>query len=273
MQNQWWYASCGTQHGPVSRESLQALLQCTDISAATYVWTRGQSGWKPLAEVPELATLMQGVSLDPTQPLSLVAGDARQSLSSAMASPQATASSDGGARHAGAELSPASPSRRFWARLVDIKLLLLLVGLLASALGRLLIPAFALWLAQPGSTIVFNVVLLPVCLLAEGAVFALFGNTPGKCLFNVKVSTAEGTPPSMRQYQLRQVGVWWYGLGAGVPIIGMITALLQYWRVSDGRATRYDAGRFVISATPLGWARSIKAVIVIFILASAYDAL
>jgi uncharacterized RDD family membrane protein YckC len=52
----WFYASNGTQQGPVTEADLLALLQAGTISANTQVWQEGMADWKPLSEArPDLA--------------------------------------------------------------------------------------------------------------------------------------------------------------------------------------------------------------------------
>lgn len=52
----WFYASNGTQQGPVGDADLLALVQAGSITASTQVWQEGMADWKPLSEVrPDLA--------------------------------------------------------------------------------------------------------------------------------------------------------------------------------------------------------------------------
>lgn len=52
----WWYAEGEHRSGPVSAAQLEQLLQAGTISLNTLVWREGRLTWKPLQQIPELAS-------------------------------------------------------------------------------------------------------------------------------------------------------------------------------------------------------------------------
>jgi uncharacterized RDD family membrane protein YckC len=62
----WFYASNGTQHGPVAEADLLALIQTGTITASTQVWQEGMTDWKPLSEArPDLAARSSSAAVSP----------------------------------------------------------------------------------------------------------------------------------------------------------------------------------------------------------------
>lgn len=59
---EWFYARGDMQRGPVSENDLADLIKNGIIAPETRVWAEGMEDWKPLAEVPELASRYLGKS-------------------------------------------------------------------------------------------------------------------------------------------------------------------------------------------------------------------
>lgn len=59
-QTMYFYASNGTQHGPVSFEQMQALFAARTINRDSLVWKQGMSAWTALKEVDELKSFLGG---------------------------------------------------------------------------------------------------------------------------------------------------------------------------------------------------------------------
>lgn len=147
------------------------------------------------------------------------------------------------------------PWRRLIARSVDLWILSVSLGLLVALAGSHLSLSFGFWLMRPGAELVLGWLLLPAVLLAEAALYAAVGTTPGKALLGLRVVTAEGTRPRLAQYLRRQLGVYWYGLGTGLPLVNLCTAARQYHHLRKHRLPTYDRGAFNVEAVPLGTAR------------------
>lgn len=62
----WFYASNGTQNGPVEEADLLALIKAGTISPSTQVWQEGMADWKPLSEArPDLAARFSSATISP----------------------------------------------------------------------------------------------------------------------------------------------------------------------------------------------------------------
>jgi formylglycine-generating enzyme required for sulfatase activity len=109
----------------------------------------------------------------------------------------------------------------------------------------------------------FGCLLQALVLLIEGIIFAMFGTTIGKALLGVAVITVDGQRPTAGQYLSRQVGVYWYGLGMGVPLITLFTAASQYRRLKSGHQAGYDEGLFNVKARKLGVVRVLSAIFLV----------
>ena len=100
-------------------------------------------------------------------------------------------------------------------------------------------------------------------MLAEVGIFAIFGNTPGKALLGVSVTTVGAQRPTPTQYPHRQLGVYWFGLGTGFPLVSLFTMARQHGRLKSSGHARYDEGNFNVKAPKLGVIRALSAVIVV----------
>ncbi len=236
MQNEWWYSIGGIRKGPVSIDVLRQLLLDGKVGQSTLVWKEGSANWTPLSERPDLQEMARAVPPELPKPT------AREHL---------------------VGLPLAGPWRRFFARFVDLWVIAPPTALVvAFALSRVS-PAFWLWIQRPGSDYVFGWLLLPFVLLVEVCVVSIFGTTLGKALLSVTVTTAGAQRPTAAQYLRRQLGVYWFGLGTGFPLVSLFTMVRQYGRLKSGRHAGYDEGKFNVKAPKLGLFRALSAVVVV----------
>ncbi|WP_312283932.1 GYF domain-containing protein [Candidatus Igneacidithiobacillus taiwanensis] len=236
MQGEWWYASGDTRKGPVSLETLHQLLLERKISEETLVWKAGRDSWAPISEIPDLHEVVK------TVPPELPKPTAREHLIA---------------------LPLAGPWRRFFARFVDLWVIAFPTALVAGFALSWFSLAFGLWIQRPGSEYVFGWLLLPLVLLIEAGMVALFGTTLGKALLGVTVTTVGAQRPTAGQYLQRQLGVYWYGLGTGFPIVSLFTMARQYGRLKAGRQAGYDEGKFHVKARKLSALRAFSAAVVV----------
>ena len=59
-QTMYYYATNGTQHGPVTFEQMRSLFASRTINRDSLVWKQGMSAWTALKEVEELKTFLGG---------------------------------------------------------------------------------------------------------------------------------------------------------------------------------------------------------------------
>lgn len=149
-----------------------------------------------------------------------------------------------------------APWRRYFARAFDVMVLSTLlwasietvIGLAAPHLHDALY-AHPLALQALGSTIASALLLVPINALLIGTT----GLTPGKWIFGTRVTRRDGRPIGLRAALGRETGVWFFGLGMGLPLISVFTLLASNVRLADEHATRWDAGRaWVVTHRPPG---------------------
>lgn len=243
MDVEWWYSKDGKRLGPVAGSQLQKLIKDNDIGPLSLVWREGMDEWTPLSEVQEFSSIRRSV------PPNLPTPSSREKL---------------------IELKMAGAWRRFFARLVDLWFLSLPIAMGVAYLLSLTWIEFAFWIQTPGSEYLFGWLILPVVLLAEALIFAVFGTTLGKGVLGVKVVTAEVEKLSAKDYLKRQLGVYWAGLGTGFPIVSLFTMARQSSRLKQGKLASYDEGSYNVKASPMGFFRWMLAVVVIVLLLSIH---
>lgn len=236
MLEEWWYSTGDKRKGPVTLSTIRQLLFEKKITQDTLVWKEGQSDWMPLSKLQELEQVVRAIPPELPKP------SAQEYLIS---------------------LPLAGPWRRFFARLIDLWVIALSTSyVVAFALSRYS-PAFGLWIQRPGSEYTFGWLLLPLVLLFEVGIVAIFGTTLGKALLGVTVTSVDAKRLTVAQYLQRQLGVYWFGLGTGFPLISLFTMALQHGRIKSGRHARYDEGKFNVRASKLSAARALSAAVLV----------
>lgn len=160
---------------------------------------------------------------------------------------------------------------RFLARQFDIVLLSLIVGFAVGfVLGRYL-SGFGEWLAKPGSELLLSIICLPLVLVVEALLYQVFGTTPGKALFRLRVANVQGAPLNFEQYLRRNMALWPSGLALGIPLIALLTCANQFGRLGGGLQTSYDEKLGTrVYGEQMGWFRmSVACVAVAVVLMAA----
>jgi len=133
------------------------------------------------------------------------------------------------------------PWRRFCARTVDIctagLLLFLLLIFVLSATMPEQAAGFSKAVENP---IVAGVVLYLIWLPAEAVLLSLFGTTPAKWLFGIKVAHPGGRFLSLSESLNRSFLVFVQGVGFGIPFVALFTQLFAYRRLTKTGTTLWD---------------------------------
>lgn len=222
-----WYVRRGEREiGPLGEDGLRALVGTGQITPDTPLWREGLSGWTRAVAIPG--------ALGP-RGRAPFAADSRSAAATAPTPHE-----------------PATPWRRYWARSVDIAVSTFMVGVLISALRPTLLEQ--LTGAAHGRWILV-LVLLPFALTMDAAIHWALGNTPGKAIAGIKVLAEEGGRPlSAAAYWGRNVGLYVFGLGLGIPLVGLITLIVSYRRAAAGEISRWDrfssSRVYALSAAP-----------------------
>lgn len=211
MQRAWWYLVGDSPQGPVAIELIEAMLYAGEMTPHSLVWQEGLADWIRIAELGDLAGMQ--------------AAPARL------------------ARHTQRPLAVAW--RRCLARMLDF-------GLIAMPTSVLMAAALAhFWpqaIAQSALMYLLAMGFFPLVLLIEAGVFGCFGNTPGKALFGITVTSLDGKRLTAAQYLRRQLGVFCWGFALGLPGLSTIAMVAQGLNLKNGKPAAYDAGKFVVRA-------------------------
>jgi len=209
MQRPWWYLIGDSPQGPVAAELIEAMMHAGEMTPHSMVWQEGLADWICVSALGDLANLH--------------------------ATPAALA------LHARRPLAGAW--RRLVARMLDLWLIALPMSILvAAALARF-------WpqrIGQPYALYLLALAGFALVLLIEAGIHGACGNTLGKALLGIHITTLEGTPLTAAQYLRRQLGVFWYGCALGLPVISLVAMAAQGLRLGAGESTAYDAGRFMV---------------------------
>nr|SPS06268.1 membrane protein of unknown function [Candidatus Nitrotoga fabula] len=169
------------------------------------------------------------------------------------------------------------PWRRLFARTVDICtagfLLFLLLIFALSAMMPEQAAGFAKAMENP---IIANVMQILVWVPAESVFLSLFGTTPAKWLFGIKVVHPGGELLSIPEALNRSFLVFLQGVGLGIPFVALFTQLFAYRRLTKTGTTLWDtSANAVILHKKWGVLRALvctAAVISVPILMSALNA-
>jgi len=147
------------------------------------------------------------------------------------------------------------PWVRYFARILDIFFFSVLVGFM---LGMFVPSVLDIPSALLGMAILF------IWIFQESILLANCGTTPGKWLFKMKVRNSKGQKLTFSEALNRSFSVWLKGMGAGVPIISLITLLTSRSKLKRDAITAWDEeGGFVVTHGKIGALRSVVIVVLL----------
>ena len=125
------------------------------------------------------------------------------------------------------------PWVRYWARMIDYSLFTLVLGFLFDYFyqGLRPIPPFG------GFFILF------FWIFVETVLVALWGTTPGKWILKIQVRDQKYQRLTFSNALNRSFSVWWRGVGAGIPVISLITMIVAGIKLSNNGETSWDSGK------------------------------
>jgi uncharacterized RDD family membrane protein YckC len=164
------------------------------------------------------------------------------------------------------------PWVRFFARLIDIGLIyILLLGIFVvlGVLIYIMLPQsskgfLAAVSDMPGALDLLVTTMSAFLLLAliEPFFISQYGYTPGKWLLKTKVMNPDGTNLTYSQAFSRSFKVYTRGFLLGIPFLMFITLFIESSRLEKKGKTSWDAqGGFVVSHQKIGILRTITAII------------
>jgi len=147
------------------------------------------------------------------------------------------------------------PTERWAARLFDGLVLSLPLWFALSALATIWTPSSANLFGgtDPGAR-VFQILVGAVIDIPVYALFVgVWGVTPGKLMFGVRVSWANGGSIGWSAALVRELRVWVFGLGLGIPLVSLLTLLNSRNELNNTGYTQWDReGGTVVTHRPKG---------------------
>ena len=133
------------------------------------------------------------------------------------------------------------PWRRLFARTVDICTAGLVLFMLLIFAFSATMPEQAAGFAKAiENPIIASVVLYLIWLPAEALLLSLFGTTPAKWLFSIRVAHPGGNLLSFAAALNRSFLVFVQGVGFGIPFVALFTQLFAYRRLTKTSTTLWD---------------------------------
>ena len=169
------------------------------------------------------------------------------------------------------------PWRRLFARTIDICTAgLVLFMLLIFAFSATMPEQAAGFVKAIENPIIASVVLYLIWLPAEALLLSLFGTTPAKWLFGIRVAHPGGNLLSFAAALNRSFLVFVQGVGFGIPFVALFTQLFAYRRLTKTGTTLWDTSTTaVVIHKKWGMFRALActaAVFAVLILISALNA-
>lgn len=127
------------------------------------------------------------------------------------------------------------PWVRYWARMLDLYLFGLTLGVLAELSGSHLLDA-------PGSEQLGSLLMAFGWVFTEASLLSTLGTTPGKALLRIRLvppTNVEGRAP-YGVALTRSLRVWWRGLGAGIPLVTLFTLLAAHRNLKTKGLSSWD---------------------------------
>lgn len=215
----WHYAVGGEAKGPIDETELLALVRTGALAHDTLVWRSGRGDWMRIADTPELI-----VGLEPEQPASDEGHETLPPIPS---------------------LPLARPWARFWATSLDLGLLFYAANLMVTFAVLLLPwPLLQFYYQEWRIAILVAAVFASatVAVLLRAVIMSLFGTSPGKALFGIRVVQLNGQSRGLFHLN-RELMMWLTGLALHIFPLVFVTLILQYRRVAHGRPAGHDRGR------------------------------
>ena len=226
----WYYVDDGAQAGPVPESALKEMLEGGSLHPQTLVWKTNMKDWVAASETELLPSEAPPAPPSPESP--------------------------GAIETAAATVRPWP---RFTARMVDYFIFSFAVGALIGVGDALGITHIAVAEEPPNTT--FGLIILFAWLFVEPWLLSTWGTTPGKWLLSIKITMADGSKPDYSQALGRSFSVWLKGMGAGLPIISLVTLVLSYMKLTSTGATSWDKEcGFTVSHEPFEPKRAGKAI-------------
>ena len=240
----WFYQKEGKKEGPVTREEIARLLGSGELGEDALVFEESLGEWTRIGQLEHFHFL--ALDSAPTVPMEKKL-DYERETDFDEASPR----------------GKTRPWARYFARMLDYSFFFLALHLVLSGL----------WLGgvNPGLLRLLSLfafyLLLFLWVWVEACLLSTWGTTPGKWVFRMAVRMQAGRKLPFLEAINRSLSVWWLGMGAGIPIVSLITMITAAIRLSRRGVTSWDErGHYCIEQQTFSFFSIVVAIIVAAVL-------
>jgi hypothetical protein len=260
----WHISIDGQTYGPYSLQALRQEEAAGRMPRHTFVWTPGMTAWQAAGEIPGFFE-----TTPPPPPLGHVVARAAEANPARPRAAGEPVHLDDAYREDPAKqhrIEAAGAWRRFFARSIDLSVLVLPVGFSIGFVLSLTSPAWNIWMQDPTNSSLLGLLIIPIAFLIDTVIVGLCGNSIGKTLLGVHVRDMADKPVPFGTYLRRNFSVWVYGFGLCIPLIAIFTMLSQAQALRKNGTTGYDKGRYRVDGVKLAPMRSFGAAALIALL-------
>ncbi len=161
-----------------------------------------------------------------------------------------------------ANISLAGPWSRYFARQLDLALLLIVASCVIILFLVYFQPDWFLKINAINSNLLC-LLFLPFAVFLNACIISIFGNSLGKALFGIKALPIQaGKSFSFLENVRREFSVWANGILLGIPVINFFTMIPAFWRVNKGKPTSYDRDKAQVVAYSSSLLRRVVGIII-----------
>jgi uncharacterized RDD family membrane protein YckC len=143
---------------------------------------------------------------------------------------------------------PVAPWRRYGARILDVvisgTLGFIVFALAFGIVAPLSAESFFLLFEGPGGRFLDLFCSLIMAGFVNAILMGTIGTTLGKAIFGIRILLPNDEKIGLAASFHREAKVWFFGLGAGIPILSFITILISYRRLKERGQTTWDEGQY-----------------------------
>jgi len=250
----YYVAIAGEKRGPYPAYRVIDLLRGGEIPPDALGWEQGMDAWLKLREIPAFIEVVEEMETKSESP----EAESSRKAPVARAAPPALPVPEPPAGGIVAEKKPSTlsasfsetrPITHFWARIFDYSVVLTVAWQFCDvpALPKDVSP----WdlMKNDGSIISQDALVkmagihyaaLLIWMFVEGMLLHVWGTTPGKALFGIRLSGQDGERLSLTRGLGRSVLVWMAGFGFGLFPFYIIGALVGLGMLLFGGSTFWD---------------------------------
>lgn len=252
----YYVAIAGEKRGPYPAYRVIDLLRGGEIPPDALGWEQGMDSWRKIREIPAFVEVVEAMEAPKAGTVAESAQPAHPHETAAPAAPplppvrvESTMVAEKKAGAILAALSETRPITRFWARIFDYSIVMAVAWQFCDVppLPKDISP----WdlMKNDGSIISQDAMVkmasihyaaLLIWIFVEGMLLHVFGSTPGKALFGIRLSGQDGERLSLMRGLGRSFLVWMAGFGFGLFPFYIIGSAVGLGMLLTGGSTFWD---------------------------------